>query len=105
MLSPSGVDEKDEMYYVMILMLQSAYFGPFPHKYVELSDAITTEDLDGIERLVTQQGGRKKYRNTLDTHISKDAVTFLDNVMKLDPRDRPLPQELLQDPWLLGVEH
>lgn len=101
--SPLGVDEKDEIYPVMILMLQCAYFGPFPSKYVELSDAISMRDLDGIEGLVTQGGGRKKYRNTLATKISRETVSFLDKLIKLDPRDRPSPQELLQDQWLSGV--
>ena len=104
MFSPPGVDEKDEIYHAMILRLQCAYFGPFPHKYVELSDALTMGDLDGIEGLVTQGGGRMKYRNTLATNISEETVRFLDKVMKLDPRDRPSPQELLQDQWLSGVE-
>jgi casein kinase II subunit alpha len=97
------MDEKDELYYVTILTLQCAYFGPFPHKYVELADAITKGHLDGIEVLVTQRGGRTIHRNTLATKISKEAVAFLDKLMKLDPRDRPSPQELLQDQWLSGV--
>ncbi|KAL9132086.1 MAG: hypothetical protein Q9217_000122 [Psora testacea] len=100
---PPEMAEKDEIYHVMILTLQCAYFGPFPNKYVELSDEITTENLDGIEGLVTQRGGRRKYRNTLVTNMSKETVSFLDKFMKLDPRDRPLPQELLQDQWLSGV--
>ncbi|KAL8939938.1 MAG: hypothetical protein Q9211_002511 [Gyalolechia sp. 1 TL-2023] len=103
MFSPLGVDEKDEIYHVMILMLQCAYFGPFPTKYVELADNLTIEHLDGIEGLVTQRGGRRRYRNTLAAHMSKETVSFLDKVMKLDPRDRPSPQELLQDQWLLDV--
>ena len=97
MFSPPGVDEKDELYLVMILTLQYAYFGPFPYKYVELSDAIIIGDLNGIEGLITQRGGRRKYRNTLATNINKETVSFLDKLIKLDPRDRPSPQELLQD--------
>ncbi len=103
LFSPIEVDEKDEIYYAMILMLQCAYFGPFPQKFVELSDGITQGDLDGIEGLVTLKGGRERYRNTLTTKISKDAVSFLDKLMKLDPRDRSSPRELLQDRWLSSV--
>ena len=47
------VDEKDEIYHVIILILQYTYFRPFPNKYVELSDNIIVGDLDGIERLIT----------------------------------------------------
>ena len=103
MFSPPEVDENEEIYHVMILMLQCAYFGPFPDKFVELSDNVTMEHLHGIEGLVTQRGGRWKYRNTLATYMSEETVSFLDKVMKLDPRDRPAPQELLQDQWLSGV--
>ena len=103
MFSPIGVDEKDEIYHIMILMLQCAYFGPFPNKYVELADNLTIGHLDGIEGLVAQRGGRRIYRNTLATKTSKETVSFLDKVIKLDPRDRPTPQELLQDQWLSGA--
>ena len=103
MFSPLEVDEKDEIYHVMILTLQCAYFGPFPNRYVELSDAITMQYLHGIEGLVTQRGGRRKYRNTLTTLFSKETIDFLDRLMKLDPRDRPSAQDLLQDQWLSGV--
>ena len=103
MFSPLEVDEKDEIYHVMILTLQCAYFGPFPDKYVELSDTMTMQYLHGIERLVTQRGGRRKYRNTLTTIFSKETMDFLDRLMKLDPRDRPPAQDLLQDRWLSGV--
>lgn len=103
MFSPLEVDEKDELYHVMILMVQCAYFGPFPDKYVEISDAITMEYLHSIEGLVTQRGGRMKYRNTLTTLLSTETMDFLDKFMKLDPRDRPSAQVLLQDQWLSGV--
>ena len=67
--SPPGMDEKDKIYYVMVLTLQYTYFGPFPNKYVVLSDAVTMEHLHDIEGPVTQRGGRMKYRNTLTTHF------------------------------------
>ena len=103
MFSPPKMNEKDELYEVMILTLQCAYFGPFPHKYVELSNAITMELLDRMKRFVTQRGDRRIHRNTLATYINKETVSFLDKLMKLDPRDRLSPQELLQDQWLSGV--
>lgn len=103
MFSPLDMEEKDEFYLTMVLTLQCAYFGPFPHKYVELSNDITMEHLDGMEELVMHKGGRQIYRNTLAANISKEAIRFLDKLMKLDPRDRPSPQELLQDQWLSGV--
>ena len=101
--SPLDVDEQDEIYHVMILMLQCAYFGPFPDKYVQFSDDLTSEYFQGIEGLVAQRGGRTRYRNTLRTLLSGETVDFLDGFMKLDPRDRPSAQVLLQDQWLAGV--
>ena len=103
MFSPLGVSQQDEIYLVMVLTLQCAYFGPFPDKYVEISDAITMEHLHGIEGLVARRGGRIKYRNTLAGHFCKETMDFLDRLMKLDPRDRPSAQDLLQDPWLSDV--
>ena len=103
MFSPPGVDEMDEIYHTVILMLQCAYFVPFPDKYVELADDITIDDLNGIEGLANQRGGRRRYRNTLTTYLSEETVDFLDNVMKLDPRDRPSAQELLREQRLSGV--
>lgn len=103
MFSPLGIDEKDEIYLVMILTLQCAYFGPFPDKFVELSDAVTTEYLHGIEGIVTQRGGRKIYKDTLTFHFDKETMNFLNRLMKLDPRDRPSAQDLLQDQWLPGI--
>ena len=103
MFSPPGMDETDKIYHTVILMLQCAYFGSFPDKFVELAHDITIEDLNGIVGLVDQKGGRRRYRNTLTTYLSEETVVFLDKVMKLDPRDRPSPQELLQEQWLSGV--
>ena len=70
---------------------------------MELSDDLTQVDLDEFEELVARKGGRRKHRNTLAAHMSKETVAFLNKIMKLDPRDRPAPQELLQDQWLAGV--
>ena len=103
MFSPHEVDEKDEIYYAMIIMLQCAYSGPFPPKFLELSDFVTIDNLERIEGLVVQKGGRRKYRNILAANMSKEAVDFVSKVMKLDPRDRPTAQELLKDQWLSGV--
>lgn len=103
MFSPLGVSEKDKIYYVMILTLQCAYFGPFPDKYVKLSNVITIEHLHGIKGLVAQRERRIKYRNTLASHFCKKTMNFLDRFMQLDPRDRPSAQDLLQDQWLSDV--
>ncbi|KAL2036755.1 hypothetical protein N7G274_010479 [Stereocaulon virgatum] len=103
MFSLPGVDEDDEIYLATILMLQCAYFGPFPNNFMELSDATSMAVLNAIEGLVAQKGGRSIYRNALVTLISKETVGFLDKLMKLDPKDRPSPQELLQDEWFSDV--
>ena len=81
----------------MVLTLQCAYFRPFPDKYVELSDTVTAEYLYGIKGLVTQKGGRRKYRNIFAIYFYKETMDFLNRLIKLDPRDRPSAQDLLQD--------
>ncbi|KAG8532468.1 uncharacterized protein KY384_002345 [Bacidia gigantensis] len=103
MFSPPELDEKDEMYTIMVLALQCAYFGPFPDKYVELAEQLTMEHLHSMEGYVTQRGGRRRHRHTLAVNMSKETITFLDKFMKLDPRDRPSAKELLQDQWFSGV--
>ena len=103
MFSPVEIDEEDEIYLVKILAHQCAFFGPLPDKFVELSDALTTEYLDNIERLVTGIGGRKIFKDTLALRFDKETLNFLNRLMKLDPRDRPSAQDLLQDQWLSGT--
>ena len=97
MFSPPEVDEKDELYHVMILTLQCAYCGSFPNQYVELSDAITTGDLDGVEGLITQKGGRRKFRNTLAT----DTGSLLQQCRCVDhPKDLTLSKETPIRGWV-----
>ena len=103
MFSPPGIEEDDETYVTTIVMLQTAFFGPFPSSFLELSDQVTKEVLDGLEELITIQGGRGKYTNTLLVHMRQDTLRFLDRIMKLDPRQRSSAQELLEDPWLADV--
>ena len=100
LFGPLGVDEKKHIYNTMIVRLQCAYFGSFPQKSLDLSEDVTSEELDGIEELVTKGGGRRRCRNTLAAYMCEEAVSFVDRLMKLDPRDRPASQELLHDQWL-----
>ena len=98
--SPPDMDKKEETYLVHVLALQCAFFGPLPDKYVELAVDLTAEHLHSIEALVVQRGGRLKHRRTLSHWLNKETIDFLDDIMKLDPRDRPSAQELLQHQWL-----
>ena len=102
--SPVNVNDDDEVYRTTILATQCACFGPLPKQFVDYYfDDDTTEFIDAFERLVSLRGGRKLYRNTLAVKMSTEAVDFLDRLMKLDPRDRPSAQDLLQDQWFSGV--
>lgn len=38
-----------------------------------------------------------------DKELAEEDRTFICKIMKLDPRDRPAVNELLQDPWLRAV--
>ncbi|KAL9595433.1 MAG: hypothetical protein Q9219_006450 [cf. Caloplaca sp. 3 TL-2023] len=101
--SALGIKEDEDIYDTIIFMLQSAYFGPFPTSYMELSDQMDMEVLDAIEGLVTQKGGRRRYRNTLAYRFTQQTVDFLHRVMRLDPRDRPSAEEILYDPGLSNI--
>ena len=104
MFSPIDVDEGEDTYRATIVAVQCACFGPLPNKTAEyfFGDS-PTEVLDAIERLISLRGGRKAHRNTLAFKMSMEALDFLDRFMKLDPRDRPSAQDLLQDQWFSGV--
>ena len=91
------VKEEDEAYPGRLITLQSAYFGPFPRIFVGLAEGPTTQTSCEIETLVDDFGSGVKHRRTLAYHInSSENMAFLDQVMKLDPRDRPSPRQMLQ---------
>jgi hypothetical protein len=83
-------------YDVKVLMKHHRCFGPFPGSYDEIA---------GQERLavlvwVIQNSlaeTLKPFHLTTKREISEEDKQFVLKAMKLDPRDRPTAQELLED--------
>ena len=98
-----GNDRDGKTYRTLMIMLQTAFFGPFPNSFLELSDRVSKELLDTFEKGITNSGGRAKITSGVPMSMPKDALPFLNRMMKLDPRQRPSAQELLEDPWLADV--
>lgn len=101
--NPPGTDQDQKTYRTLMIMLQTAFFGPVPSSFLELSDKVTKELLDTFEKGITNAGGRAKITSGVPMSMPKDALQFLNRIMKLDPRQQPSAQELLEDPWLADV--
>jgi serine/threonine protein kinase len=81
-----------------ILVKHHQIFGPFPSSYQEIAD----EERLGVMTMIMEQCSP----DTMSPFALKDSKevsdadkAFLLRIMKLDPRDRPTAQELLQDQW------
>jgi serine/threonine protein kinase len=85
-----------------ILVKHHQIFGPFPSSYQEIAD----EECLGIMTMIMEQCSpdtMSPFALTDPKEVSDADKTFLLRIMKLDPRDRPTAQELLQDEWF-GVD-
>ena len=100
---PPGTDQDQKTYRTLMIMLQTAFFGPFPSSFLEISNKVSKELLDTFEKGIANSGGRAKITSGVLMSMPKDALQFLNRMMKLDPRQRPSAQELLEDPWLADV--
>lgn len=74
-------------------------FGPFLPKIADIID----QDTFAIIHFITQQGPPAKplERWTTEQIPAADINAFLRRVLKLDPRDRPTVEEILQDEWFV----
>ncbi|KAE9969015.1 hypothetical protein EG328_007130 [Venturia inaequalis] len=75
------------------------FFGPFPLTYKTLADSKTLNYLAEIMNNVPQ---RKPFGMIKDKEFEPEDKTFLLEIMKLDPRDRPTVKELLLHKWFEG---
>ncbi|KAF8864050.1 kinase-like protein [Acephala macrosclerotiorum] len=99
---PKDAGPDDEAYPNHVLVKQTAFFGPFPLSYF---DFLPKEDErwefigDATQYIIDHQKW-KPFAKAEDEELAEEDRTFICKIMKLDPRDRPTAQELLQDPWL-----
>ncbi|KAJ6156154.1 kinase-like protein [Penicillium chrysogenum] len=82
-------------YALGILTKQCQFFGPFPVSYQEIARPSTLNILMGI--MGSLRGKQKPFANISTEEVSSEDKKFIPKIMKLDPRDRPSAQQLLDD--------
>lgn len=92
---PVDHDEYD----MKILMKHHRCFGPFPESYKEIAD---DERLSVLMWIMQNSPPEtlKPFHLTTTREICREDKEFVQRIMKLDPRDRPTANDLLEDIWL-----
>ncbi|CEJ62476.1 Putative Serine/threonine protein kinase [Penicillium brasilianum] len=86
-----------------ILMKHHQSFGPFPASY----DEIANQERRAVLAWVMQNwlpNTMRPFHLTTSREICNEDKEFVLKVMRLDPRDRPSTQELLEDSWFASWE-
>lgn len=91
----------DENYVAYVLLKQHIYFGPFSLDQLYFMDKDALGTLSSLAELKDDCGIFPKARTE---NVAKEHIDFLSKVMKLNPRDRPLAKDLLQDPWFDNID-
>lgn len=84
---------------MQVLIKQISIFGPVPLSYGEIADEERLGILTAVISLITEHKLQRPFHLSADKKLSKEDRTFICKIMKLDPRDRPTANELLQDEW------
>lgn len=87
-----------EEYDLKILMRHHQCFGPFPFSYEEIADEETIALCTWIMNNTPAEATKPFFR-TSSREISAEDRDFIVRIMKIDPRDRPTAQQLLEDDW------
>ncbi|KAK4034907.1 hypothetical protein C8A01DRAFT_18339, partial [Parachaetomium inaequale] len=90
-----------ELYVDKILEKFHQFFGQYHASYLTLP-GMNPEVLELLSEIHTTfpREQRKPFQRISRTEISHRDRDFICRIMKLDPRDRPTVQELLEDEWL-----
>ncbi|EFQ98640.1 STE/STE20 protein kinase [Nannizzia gypsea CBS 118893] len=98
---PKLPDDHDG-YELEIIAKNYIYFGPFPEKFVELTDQATMAALANVIDPIPAEK-LKPFARASRREIPPQDREFVLKVMKLDPRDRPTAKELLKDKWFDSI--
>lgn len=93
------MEADDETYPLHVLIKQANFFGPFPLSYQEIADDERLNILTIVMNYVKENEKRKPFSMAEDPELTKEDRGFICKIMKLDPRDRPTAEELLEDEW------
>lgn len=83
------------------------FFGPFPQELLQRgSQKLVKEFFDDEGNVkgaqpVTRPGLSSEYFTPdMEDDLRQDFVAFMQGVMKINPRERPTPEEMLKLPWI-----
>lgn len=88
----------EDMYDIEVILQQHKIFGPFPESYREIADeTIQAVMIHLMDSVSLEQ--MKPFIKVGEREITPADKRFICKIMKLDPRDRPTAQQLLEDEW------
>jgi serine/threonine protein kinase len=82
------------------------WFGPIPVKYQELvgdEDSDSDKIVQALFNTVPKED-RGSFKKASLKEIREQDRDLILRIMKIDPRDRPTAEELLQDSWFEVIE-
>jgi hypothetical protein len=88
----------DEEYVVGVVEEQFKWFGPFPAKIAEIADPETVQSILLLMENIPKEKTTPFARGT-EREVNRRDKVFISKIMKLDWRDRPTAEELLEDEW------
>ncbi|KAH9907389.1 serine/threonine protein kinase [Xylariomycetidae sp. FL2044] len=91
-----GVKSDDPEYNITVLKRMYNSFGPFPR---EIADLMDDEQFSVVYFISQEAPVRKPLERWSTKEIPPADNAFIRRVLKLDPRDRPTVEEILQDEW------
>lgn len=93
-----GYNPGDEGYEFVVFKRVYKFFGPFPTSLKDFEE--DNPDIMTILNFFNDSGPPEKPFHRITTkEIPPADKDFILKIMKLDPRDRPTAQELLEDRW------
>jgi serine/threonine protein kinase len=93
-----GRKPEDEDYELAVLKRMYKFFGPYPQSYDDFGDANFITIINYINHLGPPE---KPFNLVTRREIPPAAKVFILEIMKLDPRDRPTAEHLLEDEWFI----
>lgn len=91
-----GFKPEDQDYEITVLKRMYNSLGPFPPS---LADIIDPDAFEVIHFFNQQGPPQKPLQRWTEKEIPPADNEFIRRILKLDPRDRPTVEEILQDEW------
>jgi len=97
---PKDIHIEDDRYPFWVLIEQLRRFWPVPPSYMEIANE---EQLGVLTTAIKYINENRQLKSPFfmaeDEELAREDRDFIVKMMKLDPRDRPTAEELLQDKW------